>query len=48
MAKNLQVKNSASKSRSIFTTNPFGRIGTSVRVSNPILFVNSISKGAIS
>jgi hypothetical protein len=48
MVKNLQAKNSKSKSRNIFTADPSGTMGTSVRVSNPIPVVNLISKGVIS
>jgi hypothetical protein len=48
MDKNLQVKNGASKSRSIFTTNSSGITGISVQVSNPISVDHLISKGGIS
>lgn len=48
MAKYLQVKNGASKSRSIFTTDDSGIMGASVWVLDPFPVDSLISKGEIS
>ena len=47
MAKNLQVKSSASKSRGSFTVSPSRVTEASVQLSNPLPVDNLISKGEI-